>query len=232
MRARIWWLSSVSGALMLLACNEILDNRKGILAHDPKATDTAPTHPDMGDGETATTPGGSRRGKSPSGPSDAATSDTSGDATSACPPGLEATSKSCGPRCVSLNDPDYGCAAADCMPCNVPGAIPTCVRGACAIFACMPGRADCNGNPDDGCEANLASIATCGTCSNVCPSYPHMITACAEGCLIECEPGWADCNSIAADGCETNIAADRANCGQCGHGCFVGGCAQGQCVLF
>lgn len=232
MRARIWLLAAGSCALALVACNEILDNRRGVLGREGGTTEAAPTQPSKDGSETATTPGDSTSDASPSARLDAATTNPAADAGSACPPGLEATSKTCGARCVSVNDPDYGCAAADCSPCVVPGAIPACVNGACAIFMCDPGRADCNAVAADGCEADLRSTASCGACSNTCPSYPQTIASCTGSCLIECAPGWGDCNGDELDGCETNLAGDPRNCGQCGRGCLLGGCNDGQCVLF
>ena len=217
--------------LALVACNEILDNREGMLRRDVGTTETAPTHPAKAAGETATTPGGSSRDGSLPGAVDAGAADAQANAAAACPPGLEATSKSCGPRCVSVNDPQYGCAAADCTPCNVASAIPACVDGACAIFTCEPGRADCNANPADGCETDLGSPASCGSCFNACPARPHAISSCVGMCTFECLPGWDDCNGDALDGCETNLADDPAHCGQCGRGCLLAGCLGGQCVL-
>ncbi len=51
-----------------------------------------------------------------------------------------------------------------CQPLN--GA-PTCSAGACSI-ACTPGFADCDASPASGCEANLASLESCGRCANRC----------------------------------------------------------------
>jgi len=54
--------------------------------------------------------------------------------------------------------------------------------------SCPIGRADCNANPADGCEANLASAATCGTCDGACPATAPFCApsgstyACATGC--------------------------------------------------
>ena len=233
MDARIWLFAAGSCAFVLVACNEILDNRRGVLRREVEATETAPTQPPNDGSGTATTPGDRRADVSPpagSGP-DAATTRPVADAGSACPPGLEATSKTCGGQCVSVKDPSYGCAAADCLPCAIQGAIPACVNGACAIFMCEPGHADCNGIAADGCEADLGSTESCGTCSNVCPSYPHTIASCTGTCTIDCAPGWADCNGVELDGCETNLAEDPSHCGQCGHGCLLGVCMNGQCLL-
>ncbi len=224
-------LSSGSCVLALVACNQILDNREGILDPGTTTTETTPTQTSKVDGGTATRPDGSTTDVAPrADDADAATEDASGDA-SACPPGLETTSKTCGMQCVSLSNPDYGCAAEDCLPCNVPNGIPACVNGACAVYGCVPGHADCNASAVDGCETDLMSPTTCGSCTTVCQTAPHAVPSCNGMCTIECEPGWGDCNLDPADGCEANLADDGDHCGQCGHGCLLGVCMGGQCFL-
>jgi hypothetical protein len=230
MRARISWLSAGSCVLALVACNEILDNREGVLHREIGPPETSPTHPEKADGGFATPPASSTSDATPRGGTDAATPNAPADA-SACPPGLETTSKTCGTQCVSLNDPEHGCAAEACAPCDVPNAIPACVNGACALFSCALGYADCNASPVDGCETDLASPTTCGSCSTVCPMAPHAIASCNGICTLECEAGWGDCNGDPVDGCETNLVEDHANCGQCGQGCLFGVCMNGQCFI-
>ncbi len=106
-----------------------------------------------------------------------------------------------------------------------------CSNGVCG-FACSPNYANCNGNPTDGCEANLASSTTsCGSCTTACPSVDHGTPACTAGvCRFACNPGFGDCNSYSGDGCETLLGSDKDNCGACGHACGVfGSCTNGQC---
>jgi hypothetical protein len=43
----------------------------------------------------------------------------------------------------------------------------TCNMGRCQL-RCAPGFADCDGNPSNGCEANLSSNEHCGFCGNNC----------------------------------------------------------------
>jgi hypothetical protein len=38
----------------------------------------------------------------------------------------------------------------------------------CGMADCPTGQADCDGDPANGCEADLLSPSTCGTCSNTC----------------------------------------------------------------
>ncbi len=64
------------------------------------------------------------------------------------------------------DDPD-NCGACDNV-CPTPDhAMRTCEASACG-FVCDMGWEDCNMDPADGCEADLTSPATCGSCDNVC----------------------------------------------------------------
>lgn len=85
-----------------------------------------------------------------------------------CPPGKTL----CNEECVDvLTD------ASNCGGCGVrcSALVPdsrngrsSCSYGSCR-FDCRQGWADCNGNPADGCETNLASDPrNCGSCGNTC----------------------------------------------------------------
>jgi hypothetical protein len=52
-----------------------------------------------------------------------------------------------------------------------------------ALFgACPPGREDCNGNPGDGCEIDLATdSANCGACGVGCEGGPCQLGSCGAG---------------------------------------------------
>src|SRR5262245_43970428 len=53
--------------------------------------------------------------------------------------------------------------------CSFANASPACVDGACVMGSCDAGWADCDGNPANGCETNLAGdVSHCGACGNVC----------------------------------------------------------------
>jgi hypothetical protein len=68
-----------------------------------------------------------------------------------------------------LTDPN-NCGACG-APCRaLPNASASCSAGNCLLGACNAGFADCNHNPIDGCEVDLASDGSnCNACGNVCP---------------------------------------------------------------
>src|SRR5690606_26079382 len=91
---------------------------------------------------------------------------------------------------------------------------------------------DCNADPADGCEADLASADTCGGCGTVCADPAHASASCgASGCTFTCELGWEDCNGDPADGCEADLTAP-ATCGSCTTACSGATplCESGSCV--
>ena len=130
-----------------------------------------------------------------------------------------------------------------------------CENGSCVVRGCEPGWEDCNGKPEDGCEADLASAATCGVCGRAC-ALPHVSRGlcsavngtpqcqidkrCDEGqgscdsSLRGCQAGYADCDGKPENGCETPL--DRLNsCGSCGKSCVEehasSACENGRCVV-
>ena len=63
----------------------------------------------------------------------------------------------------------------DCGGCGVPCALPNaseeCDTGVCRVLACDASFGDCDGDPANGCEADLRrNDAHCGTCGNACPA--------------------------------------------------------------
>ncbi|HET9953402.1 MAG TPA: hypothetical protein VFQ61_02800 [Polyangiaceae bacterium] len=102
---------------------------------------------------------------------------------------------------------------------------------------CLPGWDSCEGNPDNGCEANLSSPEHCGGCGHVC-DLPHTaLHACQAGsCKVaQCDAGYGDCNHDPEDGCELDVSADLANCGECQHACSTehgqAMCRDGACRI-
>jgi hypothetical protein len=106
----------------------------------------------------------------------------------------------------------------------VPNATPGCSSSVCGIGTCNAGYADCDLNPANGCEMNVASsVNNCGTCGHVCPAVPNATPGCSSGvCGIgSCNAGYGDCDHNPANGCEVNVTSDVNNCGACGHVCAL-----------
>lgn len=106
-----------------------------------------------------------------------------------------------------------------------------CIAGVCL---CRPGLANCNDDPADGCETDVASDPeNCLSCAATCSSAHLSNPTCDNGCKGECDVGFEDCNDDKqADGCETNLRQDDRHCGACGVVCASGeSCQNGQCRL-
>ena len=217
-------------------CNAILENEPGRLDRGASASASpgsgAGGGGSTGDGEGNGTSGGTENeGAAPiSGGNqqpDAGTTPGADSAASGCGAGM----KSCGGLCVSVDDPFFGCGDPACTRCEVPNATAACVLGSCGAGACVPGFADCNGLPADGCEANLQTVNDCGACGVKCPMLPNADMACVSGvCSGTCMAGFGDCNGEPQDGCEKNLLKDRNNCGGCGNRCMFGKCENGVCA--
>ncbi|MEZ4314771.1 MAG: hypothetical protein R3F14_42695 [Polyangiaceae bacterium] len=138
---------------------------------------------------------------------------------------------------------DNGCEAdvsadpAQCGACGnacvVPHAQAACQSGQCTVGTCDPGWEDCDGEVQNGCEANLdADPDNCGDCGTACPGSQ----SCQAGkCVLVCPDGTGDCDNNPANGCETNLDTDPDNCGFCGDACDLANasatCAAGACVI-
>lgn len=82
-----------------------------------------------------------------------------------------------------------------------PNAIMTCNdAGACAIGSCLGKSADCNGDPNDGCEVDLATDpANCGMCKKACAPVSGGTAKCAaSACGVSCTSGFAPLGSACA----------------------------------
>ena len=142
-------------------------------------------------------------------------------------------------------DPSDGCETALRSPlhcgacataCSAPAhAVSRCGDAGCA-FSCEPGFGDCDGDPANGCEADLGAVATCGRCDTPCLAPEGTSARCEGGaCQVRCAAGRGDCDGDPANGCEAELAATPAHCGPGGSACAaangVAGCAAGRCTL-
>lgn len=123
----------------------------------------------------------------------------------ACRVDCAAGAERCADRCVDLATALDHCGACG-NPCRLDHAEPACRDGACAIAACAPGFADCDGVPATGCEADLVGdVNRCGSCGNVCP--PSMgageVTVCEVGvCRAVCAAGTVRCGGACRASCD------------------------------
>ncbi|GAB4217005.1 MAG: hypothetical protein OHK0013_44120 [Sandaracinaceae bacterium] len=108
-------------------------------------------------------------------------------------------------------------AAEDCAA--RPFATAACDGGAC-VYTCEAGRDDCNGDPEDGCETDLASDeASCGRCGEACAAVGAIGVCEAGRCRLDCVAGRADCDG--SPGCETALGTPT-DCGACDDACGAG----------
>jgi hypothetical protein len=108
--------------------------------------------------------------------------------------------------------------------------------GSGSVVNCPAGRADCNGDPTDGCEQDTTnSSENCGACGHGCEAGPNQTATCTDSvCGTVCHLGFDDCDAT-APGCETDTGNDPAHCGSCAaEPCPSGAngtamCASGAC---
>lgn len=143
----------------------------------------------------------------------------------ACAPGLTP----CGSECVDLRSDRFNCGACG-ADCAFPHALATCEAGECQMGACDTGYAECDNDPETGCETNLRTDpADCGACGHVCPENSPQ---CHNGDCV-CPGSGETCSATATcceDGCR-ELDRNAANCGACGHACPAGQrCWNSVCV--
>jgi len=138
----------------------------------------------------------------------------------------------CGALCVTpQTDPNH-CGGCRRQCPNRPNVTQRCVDATC-VSACATGFADCNSDPDDGCEVDPRSnVLHCGACGRRCDIVNGLARCQAGNCTVGgCNAGFGDCDVVASNGCETNLQTDARHCGACGNACAPGlVCAGGACV--
>lgn len=120
--------------------------------------------------------------------------------------------------------PDSGC---PCTP--LLNAVASCASGSCE-YTCASGFEDCDGTLENGCEADLESPSTCGSCDVECPVLTGTIGSCElDTCSYECAPSMGDCDSNPINGCEQLLVFEPF-CGACNVRCAPGeDCIDGAC---
>ncbi len=97
----------------------------------------------------------------------------------------------------------------NCGTCNnkcvLNDATASCQNSTCAVSACNPGHANCDGQSANGCEIDTyTNNQSCGGCGTIC-AIPNAAAQCqAPGScgFIGCNAGFLDLNNNLNDGCE------------------------------
>jgi hypothetical protein len=178
------------------------------------------------------------------------------DAGSACPNGCandhgstRCAAGQCEPICAAGfadcdGDPSNGCetdlgtednCGACGSACKLGHATAECDNELCTVGLCDPGFADCDGDPKNGCEADLSQPETCGACDVQCNANGGVATCTAGLCGITCSGSNADCVNGLSDGCETDTSLNVLHCGSCANACpataGTPSCVEGKCGL-
>lgn len=87
----------------------------------------------------------------------------------------------CGSACVDTRSDAANCGACG-RACSFSHAAGACVAGSCALGACTTGYGNCDGDASNGCERNLWTDSSCGSCASSCSAG---YTSCLGGtCLL------------------------------------------------
>jgi hypothetical protein len=133
----------------------------------------------------------------------------------------------------------------------------SCTVGRCAIGACAPGWLNCDGNPENGCEADVRDPTSCGRCGVTCRDATPLCRAFAAApagdagagdggvavddvsfedggagaltfrCVDNCAAGRVRCDDPPA--C-VDLMTDQRACGACGTACVPRANAATACV--
>lgn len=101
------------------------------------------------------------------------------------------------------------------MACTFDNANGTCTSSTCELMACRVGFEDCDGDSRNGCEANLRSTSTCGSCAETCAAGELCDST---GATPVCN---ADCaGTVCGDEC-VDTSTNPLRCGDCDTACPV-----------
>lgn len=98
----------------------------------------------------------------------------------------------------------------DCGP--YPNGQAVCLSGQC-FRECLPGWADCDQNPANGCETPLGTLADCAVCGDGC-FLEGVEFACVAGACVQvgCAAGFSNCDGDITNGCEVDHATPQNSC--------------------
>lgn len=94
-----------------------------------------------------------------------------------------------------------------------PNATPVCNAGRCEVLRCAPGFEDCDGLPDNGCEARLGSVQHCSACYDTCTSGQGVPVCNAGACGTRCDLNGVFALKLTASGSWPENAAMEAGSG-------------------
>jgi hypothetical protein len=114
---------------------------------------------------------------------------------------------------TDLLSSDHNCGGCGLVCGTANTASSVCSGGRCRL-TCNPGFFDCNGDPRDGCEANLAQVNTCNSCMQDADCPTDFYCAAVGICTRKHQRG---------DDCTVGPQ------GQEGHQCLSGFCVDGVC---
>jgi hypothetical protein len=134
------------------------------------------------------------------------------------------------PPCVDpkTNDTHCGGCGNACSPSGDGGPLRTntyygCVGGECGHLKCTANHGDCDGDAENGCEADLLSPSSCGACNNVCaPGQSCLEDPDTHVIACGCAPGQTLCGNRCVD-----LGSHPQNCGGCGIDCTLANKAHG-----
>ena len=152
---------------------------------------------------------------------------------SACEPLFSDCDMTAATGCETPIDTLDNCGACG-SSCTIAAGVTSCVAGDCNIDECFGDFGDCNDDPSDGCESDLQSALTCGSCAMTCDARNPVCGVASTGvrmCVASCtEPAESMCGDRCLD-----TDTDLANCGGCGNVCTVTDgaprCVGGECLV-
>lgn len=124
--------------------------------------------------------------------------------------------------CETALDARTACGACG-VECTNNHGITACAAHAGADALCQPtciaGYADCDLNPNNGCETSVNDDSlNCGGCGKACSANGGTPLCVAGQCGVSsCNAGFGDCTNSGS--CSFRLNSDPQNCGACGHVC-------------